>query len=477
MRDTAASTVHLEQWHRVLRLPIGCCGALALACDVVAIMGGGLCAAIWYQGGVLGGTADLPTLFGTQICLALMVIVAQGFGRSKASDVPFTNLREQLFRLAGIWIAAHLFFLVIVFLLKVQHLSRGVMLASFLAGLAALLILRTLLHRVLRDSIASGRMQARPIALFHDAEDAHLIEQLRRNGHRVARNYSLAKADTPDAEALRGEIAAQIDDLRQLNVSEVIISVDWHDSDKLEVLLNALRALPTRVRLVPRTNMPQIIGQAVAPIGRHLAIDVQRQPLSPSDEMLKRMTDVGLAATGLVLLSPLLMLVALLIKLDSTGPVLFRQTRIGFNGQPFRIYKFRSMKVMEDGPTIRQATRDDDRITRIGRILRRTSIDELPQLLNVLLGHMSLVGPRPHARAHDDEYSRQIDRYFFRHHVKPGITGWAQIHGSRGATHHVGDMERRVLFDLWYIDHWSLWLDFKIMFLTAIKITRMTDAY
>ena len=159
----------------------------------------------------------------------------------------------------------------------------------------------------------------------------------------------------------------------------------------------------------------------------------------------------------------------MLIKLESSGPVIFSQRRKGFNGREFKIFKFRTMNVLEDGHVIPQARRNDPRVTRVGRILRTTSIDELPQLLNVLRGQMSLVGPRPHAVAHDDGYTKVIAKYAFRQHVKPGLTGWAQVNGFRGETAQLELMERRVECDLWYIKNWSFWLDLRIIVLTVLR--------
>jgi putative colanic acid biosynthesis UDP-glucose lipid carrier transferase len=160
---------------------------------------------------------------------------------------------------------------------------------------------------------------------------------------------------------------------------------------------------------------------------------------------------------------------AAVIRLSSPGPALFRQRRYGLDGREILVYKFRSMRVCEDGEHIPQATRCDTRITRFGSFLRRTSLDELPQLFNVLRGDMSIVGPRPHAVAHNEVYRKLIKGYMLRHKVKPGITGWAQINGWRGETDTVFKMEQRVKFDIWYIYHWSLWLDLKIILLTLVK--------
>jgi lipopolysaccharide/colanic/teichoic acid biosynthesis glycosyltransferase len=163
-------------------------------------------------------------------------------------------------------------------------------------------------------------------------------------------------------------------------------------------------------------------------------------------------------------------LVALAIRLDSPGPVLFRQTRTGLNGRVFRIYKFRTMRVLEDGPEVRQACRGDARVTCVGRILRRTHLDELPQLLNVLRGEMALVGPRPHALAHDQHYGREIPAYRLRFQVKPGMTGWAQMNGARGETPTLEHMQRRVELDLWYVENRSFWLDLQILTRTAFAV-------
>jgi undecaprenyl-phosphate galactose phosphotransferase/putative colanic acid biosynthesis UDP-glucose lipid carrier transferase len=191
----------------------------------------------------------------------------------------------------------------------------------------------------------------------------------------------------------------------------------------------------------------------------------------------KRLVDLTLAAAGVVFFLPLFLITALLIKLDSRGPVLFRQQRNGFNGQPFKIFKFRTMHVLEDGAVIPQAQRNDPRVTRLGHWLRRSSIDELPQLFNVIRGDMSLVGPRPHAASHNSEYAKLIANYAFRHHVKPGLTGWAQVNGYRGETRTVEQMERRIEYDLWYINNWSLLLDLRIILRTMVVALDQKSAY
>ena len=191
----------------------------------------------------------------------------------------------------------------------------------------------------------------------------------------------------------------------------------------------------------------------------------------------KRLLDLAIAVPVLILLAPLLAIIGLLIRLDSPGPVLFRQKRLGYRGQPFDILKLRTMRVLENGETITQASPDDARTTRLGRWLRTSSLDELPQLINVVKGEMSLVGPRPHAKAHDEFYSRLIANYPQRQNVKPGMTGWAQINGLRGATPTVDIMSRRVDFDVWYANHASFGLDVKILLRTPFEVLSRRNAY
>jgi lipopolysaccharide/colanic/teichoic acid biosynthesis glycosyltransferase len=194
-------------------------------------------------------------------------------------------------------------------------------------------------------------------------------------------------------------------------------------------------------------------------------------------KVFKRLFDIVFVSLALTFFSWLMLIIVIAIKFESKGPVLFRQARKGFNGRSFVILKFRTMSVMENGSSVLQATRDDPRVTKVGRYLRVTSLDELPQLFNVLVGDMSLVGPRPHALAHDNHFEQMLSDYAFRHQVKPGITGWAQVNGARGATATIEHISERVKLDLWYIDNWSLWLDIIILFRTSSEMLKNRNAY
>jgi exopolysaccharide biosynthesis polyprenyl glycosylphosphotransferase len=206
------------------------------------------------------------------------------------------------------------------------------------------------------------------------------------------------------------------------------------------------------------------------------ALDGFGQARAPAGFSAKRLLDLTLAGLAILGLLPVFALVTLAVALDSKGPILFRQRRAGMRGQLFGIYKFRTMHVLEDGTNVVQALKGDPRITRVGRFLRSSSLDELPQLFNVLAGDMSLVGPRPHALAHDEFYSARIANYRVRHQVKPGMTGWAQVHGARGATTELSDMQRRIDLDAWYVAHESIWVDLFVLACTPIEVLRRRNA-
>jgi putative colanic acid biosysnthesis UDP-glucose lipid carrier transferase len=243
---------------------------------------------------------------------------------------------------------------------------------------------------------------------------------------------------------------------------------------KIEILARVvdpfLIAATARTRSWP---VRTLLGQRGLPTdASSLAVTRQRAPLNAFERAVKRTLDVVGSMMAILLLWPLFLIVAIAIKLESDGPIIFRQRRTGLKAKEFVIFKFRTMTVLDDGPAIIQACRDDPRATTLGKFLRRSSIDELPQLLNVLRGEMSLVGPRPHAVAHDKEYMVHIADYGLRHHVKPGITGWAQVNGLRGETRLLEEMTERVKLDLWYINNWSFRLDISILARPCFEVLR-----
>jgi len=232
----------------------------------------------------------------------------------------------------------------------------------------------------------------------------------------------------------------------------------------------ALRHHTVDVRYLPDLGDLPLLNHRISNIGGLYALDISRSPMEGPARIVKRLEDLILGSLISVLILPVCLVIAIAIKLTSKGPVIFKQYRMGINGRRFKVYKFRSMEVHEESSgQVTQASFGDPRITRLGAFLRRSSLDELPQFYNVLQGRMSIVGPRPHALAHNEYYKDLVESYMQRHKVKPGITGWAQVNGLRGETDTVEKMERRVQHDLWYIDNWSLALDLKIIALTVWK--------
>jgi putative colanic acid biosynthesis UDP-glucose lipid carrier transferase len=265
--------------------------------------------------------------------------------------------------------------------------------------------------------------------------------------------------------------------VKKNNVDVIFISLPIRHLKRVMDLLDDLRDTTASIYYIPDVFVFDLIQARSTEISGIPVVAMCETPFYGYRGISKRLFDLLLSALALIILSPIFVLVALAVKLSSPGPIIFKQRRYGLDGSEIAVYKFRSMSVTEDGATIRQASKTDSRITPVGGFLRKSSLDELPQLINVLQGKMSLVGPRPHAIAHNEEYRKLIKGYMVRHKVPPGITGWAQVNGCRGETTRLEDMEARVTFDIEYLRHWSLWLDVKILFLTGFKIFRDKQAY
>lgn len=254
-------------------------------------------------------------------------------------------------------------------------------------------------------------------------------------------------------------------------IRRVYLAFPMDEAHRIKPLYRELLNRNVDVVWVPDMHDMVLLNHQLHYIGSQPAITLSETPLAGANLLVKSAFDTVVSLAALVALAPLMGVVAVLIKLTSPGPVIYRQKRHGWDGRVFELWKFRSMVVHQEADgQVTQARRDDDRITWIGRFIRRTSIDELPQLVNVLQGHMSLVGPRPHAVAHNELYADQIDHYMLRHRIKPGLTGWAQVHGLRGETDTLEKMEARVQYDLAYINNWSLWLDVRILLKTIVVV-------
>lgn len=274
-----------------------------------------------------------------------------------------------------------------------------------------------------------------------------------------------------------GALAALPAYVSQHGVDVIYITLPMAQQKRILDLLDRLRDTTVSIYFVPDLFISDLIQARMDDVNGLPVVAVCETPFYGVNALLKRSSDLLMSSLLLILLSPLLLLIAIAVKVTSPGPVLFKQRRYGLDGEEITVYKFRSMRVMEDGPEIVQATKDDARITWLGRYLRRYSLDELPQLINVLQGRMSMVGPRPHAVAHNEIYRRLIKGYMVRHKVKPGITGWAAVNGLRGETETVEKMRKRIEYDLDYLRNWSPWLDLKIILKTAVLMFHDQQAY
>jgi Undecaprenyl-phosphate glucose phosphotransferase len=374
------------------------------------------------------------------------------------------------------WCGAFLILASGVFTWGVSHdLSRGDILMFWALGAVALLAHRVFWRIALPRALESGVLRGRTVVSLtcEDGIPQRFVENLTRHGYHIVAHFHV-----PTREPFADEVIDNVISMcRTSEVEEVVLFVDPERMSHLRSIAKRLRVLPLPVTFVPFGALSQLFQRTHSDIGGTVAIELQRAALSPAEQTVKRIVDIVVSVTALALLSPLMVAVAIAIKVDSEGPVFFRQTRHGFNGRPFVIYKFRSMTVMENGDVVRQAQKHDARVTRVGYWIRRLSIDELPQLINVVYGDMSIVGPRPHASAHDRYFTSAIEKYAFRHHVKSGITGWAQVSGARGETDTLDKMQRRVELDLWYINNWSVWLDFSIMIRTAFVVFSGKNAH
>ena len=371
------------------------------------------------------------------------------------------------------WSAATGIALLAAFLLGASgDLSRMSLSAAYVVGIPLMLALRGIGQSIIQRRISQGALHYQRIALIGARGDVlgfMLNGDLWRHGHHVTGTCHLEDAMQGGTMDMRA-IAAFVQDCVRRGVETMVIVAPLKDFDTIETLISEMKRYALNIVYAPATTSRTLKFLDVVPIGANNALRFIRKPLGDGSVFGKRVADIVLSAIGLVVLSPLFAAVALAIRLDSPGPVIYRQARRGFNGESFMIWKFRSMRVTEPGQAMRQAQRGDDRITRIGRFIRATSIDELPQLVNVLLGQMSIVGPRPHALSHDDELARVMATYAHRQRIKPGITGWAQVNGFRGETATFEAIEGRTLHDLHYIDNWSLLLDFWIIVLTVFSV-------
>jgi putative colanic acid biosysnthesis UDP-glucose lipid carrier transferase len=364
-----------------------------------------------------------------------------------------------------------------------EHYSRRAMLTWAFLGPLCIVATMLTLHEIMRSYLLSPGNARRTV--LAGCTEASLAMATRLNrcsefgmtvlGFFDDRGRDRLKIDG-DVQLLGklNELAAYI---RKHRVEVIFIALPVKQVARVLALMEELRDTTASIYFIPDIVLFDLIQARSIVIDGIPAISMCETPFHGYRAIAKRITDVLVSASILVLVAPVMIAIAVLVRLSSRGPVIFRQRRYGLNGEEIIVYKFRTMTVTEDGPKIQQATKSDPRFTRVGRLLRRYSLDELPQLVNVLQGPMSLVGPRPHAVAHNEEYRKVISGYMVRHKVKPGITGLAQVNGLRGETRTLDQMEARIRYDLEYLRTWSLELDIAILFRTVLCVFHDAKAF
>jgi Undecaprenyl-phosphate glucose phosphotransferase len=420
---------------------------------------GSLSIAPWYWGHIIVG------------CLMFSLVM------QTAGMYRFASLRHHSEHLPGVtacWVAVVLLLIAIIYLSKLSdEFSRGWILLWTASGWLGLMGTRALTWRALRKLQAHGRLVIRVAVVGDPAAAVGCAERLQVDGKddvRVVGVFDTAPAAQVPGRRNVGELIRLA---AHMCIDEIVVVAPCKDLVERGLPLNELSTLAVDTNLYLDFGTTARAGYAPP-----ILVSIWKRPLAGLPAVFKRWTDIFVSGILLVLILPLIGLISVLIKLDSSGPILFRQLRFGFNKRPFTLYKFRSMEwEASQDPSVPQARRNDSRVTRVGRFLRRTSLDELPQLINVLKGDMSLVGPRPHAVVHDEKYAARIDGYLARHRIKPGITGWAQVNGLRGETDTVEKMERRLEYDLYYINNWSPLLDLLILCRTLAVVLGHRNAY
>ena len=423
-----------------------------------------------------GGLAGLRTGFDVGLVVAVLVVLI-GLHSGGYAAAKYADRAGQFARAFPLWNVGTLAALALgVATREIADFPRVGLGLFYVVGFATLTLGRRAVCDALAAIQARGMMARRRVAVvgFEDQiEEMRMPDEAVADGAEFVCRFALRETDASILEDLALAVAA----IRLRRVDDVFVALPWSRPDLVASCLDALARLPVEVHLGLGGPLRGLRRAEVAHIGPVSGLTLTRQPLGRWQRLEKRAFDLAVAGFALIALAPLFLLVAAAIRLESQGPALFRQKRYGRNQEPFRIFKFRTMRAMDDGRVVRQATRGDARVTRLGYWLRRLSIDELPQMLNVMTGDMSIVGPRPHALAHDQLYVDRLAAYARRHNVKPGITGWAQVSGHRGEITDNGAMLHRLEHDLYYVDNWSLWLDVKIMWLTVFSRATHTNAY
>jgi len=455
--------------------------------DVATIAATGSIAYALY---VLSGPRTLDSRYPGTIALGALVaaIVAQLLSAYRLESVFSRSLGAQ--RAVAAWLISFGLFVAVAFGLKISDFYSRIWAISWLLSAAGFLLLgRYLLSFATLRWAQQGRFAFRTLIVGVGEQADMLAAHIAARGDARTRIVAFVddRAGPPrprrrfHGHPVIPDVARMMALIRQDAVDEIIIALPWSQAARVQALTMLLATTPVRIRLAPDLAGFRFADRRVTTRAGVPMLTLFDRPISGWSHVLKLIEDRAIGLAALAFVAPLMAAIAIAIKLDSRGPVLFKQRRFGFNDRPIEVWKFRTMRTeCADAHAVLQTTRQDPRVTRIGRFLRKSSLDELPQLFNVLKGDMSIVGPRPHAMATKAEgrlFQDVVDRYAARHRVNPGITGWAQVNGWRGETDTIDKIQRRVECDLYYIDNWSVWFDLYIVLRTFIAVFRTRDAY
>jgi Undecaprenyl-phosphate glucose phosphotransferase len=461
----------------------------AVVVGVVQAIEAALLAALGYV--IYEYFSDLSAAFYVPVILVATLLANVLFNAARTHRIAAYRTRfGQLGRVLAAWTVVVILIAVGIFFFKASDYFSRLWLASWFVGGAVLLVTyRMALRAIVLRWTEQGRLRRRT-AIVGGGKDAEtLIEQIRASASNDIMMLGLFddRIDVRSPELVAGlpklgKVVDLIEFARRTPVDLVIVSMPLSAEKRVLDMLTQLWVLPVDIRLSAHMSKLKFTHKAYSYVGDLAVFDMADRPISDWNLVFKWIFDKVVALSALILLAPIMVVAAIAIKLESKGPVFFMQNRHGFNNELIKIYKFRSMRTdMLDHHAVKQVTRDDPRVTRVGKFIRKTSIDELPQLFNVLKGELSIVGPRPHAlqaKADNRLYYDAVEGYFARHRVKPGMTGWAQINGWRGETDTIDKIMQRVNHDLYYIDHWSILFDLYIVAMTPVSlVSKNENAY
>lgn len=409
-------------------------------------------------------------------------LVAESFALYRSWRAGF--FKQIFFYTTVCWTGACLLVLGYLFFSKLGEVHSRVTLAVWFSLTLASLISWRFVFQIFLWNMRKRGFNTRSIAIFGMSEKgirlANEVKSSPETGYRLNAFYDDRAPERLDDDyhyLLNGNVQKGIECAKHGMYDVIYIALPIKAQHRIRDMLFALGDTTANVHVVPDLFMYTLMHGEMSHVGHVQTISVYDNPMKGAVGAIKRLEDIILSLGILSIISIPMLAIAVVVKLTSKGPVIFKQDRYGLNGKKIRVWKFRSMSVTENAGEVTQATKNDARITKVGAFLRRTSLDELPQFINALKGDMSVIGPRPHAVAHNEEYRKLVDFYMLRHKVKPGITGWAQVNGWRGETDTVEKMKMRIEYDLDYIRNWSLWLDFKIVIFTVFRSFNDKNAY